>query len=252
MATFDDLMDDAALRGKLLLAMRKALVARFEKLDWIDLGFEHEIGIKQRILQGSQFKSNDDYPDLVHDLLVRLYSEKPAVLKALVLHPRLQSAIEADVPQVVAAVSGTPHVTVAAADAESSSEIVVRALRDAETLIRSGGGAESAVDRLHTALHGYLRHVCSEAGLSYADGATIGDLFKLLRERHPAFANDGPHKKEVDRIRRGMGQILDTLGTLRNHASMAHPTEALLARVDAELTLNAARTVFNYIAATIA
>jgi hypothetical protein len=40
-----------------------------------------------------------------------------------------------------------------------TSEIVESALRDAETLIQSNG-APNALDRVHTAFHGYLREIC--------------------------------------------------------------------------------------------
>jgi hypothetical protein len=42
----------------------------------------------------------------------------------------------------------------------STSEVVTRALRDAETLLASNGAA-SGVDRVHTALHGHLRGCAS-------------------------------------------------------------------------------------------
>ncbi|GAF72241.1 unnamed protein product [marine sediment metagenome] len=45
-----------------------------------------------------------------------------------------------------------------------TSDAVQRALSDAERLL-SSGAAVNAVDRIHTALHGYLRLVCDEAGI---------------------------------------------------------------------------------------
>jgi hypothetical protein len=52
------------------------------------------------------------------------------------------------------------------ADAEYTSEVVARALRDAETLLETSG-PESAVDRAHTALHGHLGYLCEQAGITY-------------------------------------------------------------------------------------
>ena len=46
-----------------------------------------------------------------------------------------------------------------------TSEVVIRALDDVEALLRNGG-ATSAVDRIHTSLHGHLRFLCHAAGIS--------------------------------------------------------------------------------------
>ncbi len=53
---------------------------------------------------------------------------------------------------------------VAAPSPAITSNVVDRAISDAETLIRTTG-ATSGVDRIHTALHGYLRAVCDDAEL---------------------------------------------------------------------------------------
>ena len=56
-----------------------------------------------------------------------------------------------------------------------SSDVVKRALADAENLLRNSGPV-SAVDRVHTALHGYLRAVCDRDGIAYAADASITAL----------------------------------------------------------------------------
>ena len=48
----------------------------------------------------------------------------------------------------------------------SASEFVRVALKDAEHLI-GRGSARSAVDRTHSALHGYLKDMCDEASIQY-------------------------------------------------------------------------------------
>jgi hypothetical protein len=70
-----------------------------------------------------------------------------------------------------------------------SSDIVKRALSDAENLLRNSGPV-SAVDRVHTALHGYLRAVCEQVGVADATDASITALFKLLRGSHPKLADE--------------------------------------------------------------
>jgi hypothetical protein len=54
----------------------------------------------------------------------------------------------------------------------TTSEVVSRALRDAHGLLRVSGAA-SGLDRVHTALHGFLRTVCNEGGLSVMDDAPL-------------------------------------------------------------------------------
>jgi len=67
----------------------------------------------------------------------------------------------------------------------SAWEVVDRAVKDARVLLTSSGSV-SAFDRVHTALHGYLRSACDNTGNTYGKDPSIIDLFKLVREQHPA------------------------------------------------------------------
>jgi hypothetical protein len=106
---------------------------------------------------------------------------------------------------------------------KTSSEAVELALASAETMIKSTG-AKSSVDRLHTALHGYMRVVCDSEGITYMKEATINVLFNLIREQHPAFAKSVPRADDVAKICRAMGKVMDVLNPIRNDHSLAHPT----------------------------
>lgn len=127
-----------------------------------------------------------------------------------------------------------------------TSEVVERALLDAQELLRATG-ATSGVDRLHTALHGYLRAVCADAGLKTSEDASLTDLFKQVRERHPAFLDLGPRSDDILRALKALGTILDSLNPLRNKASVAHPNPALLPEPEAMLVINAARSILHYV-----
>jgi len=81
---------------------------------------------------------------------------------------------------------------------EVTSDAVERALADAEQLIHARG-AVSGVDRVHTAFHGYLRAVCAKLNIVIPDDAGITQLFKLVRENHPAFASGGPRAEDCSR-----------------------------------------------------
>jgi len=123
---------------------------------------------------------------------------------------------------------------------QASTESVERALRDAEHLLKASGPS-SAVDRIHTAFHAYLRAVVSGAGIGDTD-ANVTHLFKVIRTKHPAV--QGPVSS---RILGGMASIVDTINTARNHSSLAHPNEELLDEPDAMLVIHAVRTMLHYL-----
>jgi hypothetical protein len=127
-----------------------------------------------------------------------------------------------------------------------TSDVVGRALADAETLLLNSG-ASSGVDRVHTALHGYLRAVCDAAGISYPADPTTTQLFKALRSSHPAFAATGPRSQDVTRVLLPFATVLDALNPLRNQASLAHPNPTLLEEPEAMVVVNAARTLLRYV-----
>lgn len=95
-------------------------------------------------------------------------------------------------------------------------DVVLRALADADELNRANG-ATSAVDRIHTALHGHVLALCEAAGIEADRETTMNRALKLLR----------------------------------NNASVAHPNEELLDEPEAHLAINAARTVFAFLDAKL-
>jgi hypothetical protein len=126
-----------------------------------------------------------------------------------------------------------------------TSDSVRRALADAETLIERAE-AGHAVDRVHTALHAYLKALCDAAGINVDEGASITHILKALRKGHPALEADGPRASDIDSILKGMSSIIDKLQPVRNRASLAHPNP-ILPEPEANLVINAVRTVFHYL-----
>ena len=127
-----------------------------------------------------------------------------------------------------------------------TSEVVERALLDAQELVRATG-ATSGVDRIHTALHGYMREVCGGASLATVEDASLTELFKQVREAHPAFRDLGPRSEDIARVLRALATILDSFSPLRNKASVAHPNAVLLPEPEAMLVINAARSILHYV-----
>jgi Abortive infection C-terminus len=132
-----------------------------------------------------------------------------------------------------------------------TSEVVERAISDAEMLITSEG-ATSGVDRLHTVLHGYLKAVCDQSGIPYEADATMNRLFRPIREQHPAFVDLGPRAQDITMVMRSMASIMDAMNPIRNNASVAHPNKDLLDAPEAMLVINAARTLLHYLDAKLA
>ena len=130
-------------------------------------------------------------------------------------------------------------------EVESSSEVVRRALDDADTLLRTSG-PQSAVDRVHTAMHGYLHSFGQEIGVKPDGRPTMNQLFKALRGSHPALADIGARGEDVKRILGSFATILDALNPIRNNASVAHPTDQLVGEPEARLVINVVRTLLNY------
>lgn len=132
----------------------------------------------------------------------------------------------------------------------TTSEVVERALADAEHLIKQTG-ATSGVDRVHTAIHGYMRAVCDARGITYTQEATINALFNLIRSQHPALAASGPRSDDITKILRAMSQVMDVLNPIRNQASVAHPNENLLEEAEAMLVINVTRSLLHYLNAKL-
>lgn len=131
-----------------------------------------------------------------------------------------------------------------------TSEVVLRAIADAETLLTSSG-AQSGVDRMHTAFHGFLKVACASTGITHGADPSITELYKLLRREHPGLRELGPHADEVDRVIKAFASAIDSLNTLRNRGSVAHPNDALLDPAEALLYVNAVRSLMTYLSAKL-
>lgn len=128
----------------------------------------------------------------------------------------------------------------------STRDVVVRALADADTLLRANGPL-SAVDRIHTALHGHLLSICETAQIALPPDPSITVAMKQLREHHPNLAAAGARAADVTQVLYAMSNVLDKLNSIRNNASLAHPNETLLGDAEARLAINAGKTVFAFV-----
>jgi Abortive infection C-terminus len=106
--------------------------------------------------------------------------------------------------------------------------------------------------RLDTSLHGHLQYLCDGAGIDYdkRDDATTA-LLKKLRREHPQLQDLGPRSQDIEKVLNAAGAMLDALTPVRNNASLAHPNKDLIGRDEAQLVVNAGRTLLAYLDAKI-
>jgi hypothetical protein len=127
-----------------------------------------------------------------------------------------------------------------------TNETVERAISDTKVLLERNG-ATSGVDRIHTALHGYLKEVCKQGGIDLADNDNLTQVFKKLKTSHPKL-NSGEYKQnDINQIISSFSNTLDKLNPIRNKASLSHPNEELLGEDEAMLVIDSAHTVLNYL-----
>jgi len=127
-----------------------------------------------------------------------------------------------------------------------TSNVVERSINDAKTLMEKSG-ATSGVDRIHTALHGYLKAVCKKQNFSFPSNASLTILLKIIRKEHSAFKNKIGRDRDIERILLSLGTILDALNPIRNLGSVAHPNIELLEEDEAMLVINTAQTILHYL-----
>ena len=127
-----------------------------------------------------------------------------------------------------------------------TNETVERAIQDTKILIEKNG-ATSGVDRIHTALHGYLKEVCKQAGIALTDDENLTQVFKKLKANHPKLQQGGHRQGDIDQIISSFSNTLDKLNPIRNKASLSHPNEELLEEDEAMFVVNSAQTVLNYL-----
>jgi hypothetical protein len=162
--------------------------------------------------------------------------------------PATRQAMHADILRLIERLDAEQLVT--GATLQITSEVVERALTDAENLIQTSGPT-SALDRVHTALHGYLQAVCDSEGIGYRRDDTMVALLRKLESEHPKLSDLGPRAQDIGKVLNASASILDAMLPVRNQASVAHPNQELLDEAEARLVINVARSLLNYLNAKL-
>ena len=159
----------------------------------------------------------------------------------------VQGALKGSKPELYNVIESIVNgvVLVASPEVNNTNESVFKALEDAEVLLTTQG-ASSAYDRMHTALHGFLRQICDNNNISFVSGDAITALLPKISKYIKQQPDDDRNSKVVDMLR-SAASMLDTINYLRNHHSMSHPNENLLKESDAKFAINLARSIMTYI-----
>lgn len=131
-----------------------------------------------------------------------------------------------------------------------TSDVVIEALEDAKSLVRERK-AVSAVDRVHTALHGYLRSICTQAGIAFVEEDGLAVLVKKIFASHPKFQSL-TGGGDIGNIAKSLGSITTALNPIRNTGSLAHANENLIDEPEAMLAVNSVKTLMTYFESRLA
>ncbi|AVX19623.1 Abortive infection C-terminus [Carboxydocella sporoproducens DSM 16521] len=124
-------------------------------------------------------------------------------------------------------------------------ETIRRAISDAESFMKEGKYS-SAIDRVHTSLHGYLRLLLDTKKVSYEESDTLMQLYSKLHNSLDPIEN-----KEINNLIkstiRSASAVIDSINTIRNKHSLSHPNEEIVGESEAKLVIGICKVLFDYI-----
>lgn len=237
-------------RRQKVLIISRAVQATFSSSEWTEIGYltgtDEWIDRHPRLLRSLHW-GDEDYKGHVMDAVAHILDKDQENLRRLIEYDPIASCLKTNEPGLYLELRGEVFgMEVPDVVPKSSSDTGLAALADAQALLRSRGPT-SAVDRVHTGFHDFLKAACDHASIPYPPKPTPNQLLKILLERHPSLADLGPRTEEIKRIVRTSAAIVDAFGTLRNQASLVHPNEELLGHEEALLVINLARSLLRFL-----
>ena len=241
-------------RGQKILIISEAIQRTFSSSEWTEIGYitgvDEWIDHHPRLLRSLNW-GDDDYKGHVLDAVKHILEKDPQNLGKLLEYKPIYSWLKKNelgsYHELYSEVSGmdVPHV-----EPSTSTDSGLAALADAQALLRNRG-ATSAVDRVHTGLHAFLKAACDRSSINYPSNPSANQLLKLLLKHHPALNDLGPRTEDIRRMIRSSASIIDAMGTLRNNTSLAHPNEELLGHDEALFVINLARSLLRFLDAKV-
>lgn len=128
----------------------------------------------------------------------------------------------------------------------SRSDAIKKAIEGTEIFIKEGK-YDSAVDRVHTAFHGYLRKLLTDHQIPFAREDTLSILYNKLHDFYGKTIQPPDVAEKIKKIMRsGMGMV-NAINELRNQNTIAHPNGALIQKREAQLVIRLVNAMVDYI-----
>lgn len=128
----------------------------------------------------------------------------------------------------------------------SRSDTIQKAIEDANIFIREGK-YDSAVDRIHTAFHGYLHQLLTDHSIDFTKDERLPALYSKI---HDYYGNRIQPPEVAARIkttvRSGIGMV-NSINELRNNNTIAHPNGVLIQEREARLVIRLVNVITDYI-----
>lgn len=128
----------------------------------------------------------------------------------------------------------------------SHSDTIQKAIEDATLFIREGK-YDSAVDRVHTAFHGYLRQLLTNHSIAFGKDDGLPALYNKL---HEYYGNSIQPQEVAARIKatvRSAIGVVNSINELRNNNTVAHPNGELIQKREAQLVIRLVNAIVDYI-----
>lgn len=134
-------------------------------------------------------------------------------------------------------------------DELDKSKTLSKTIEDAEEFIRKGKYL-SAIDRVHTTLHGYLRWRLDSMSIDYSESDTLMQLYSKLHNN----LNITPESSDINEIIkttiRSASAVINSINTARNKHSLSHPNTDIIGDKEAKLLIGLSKFIFDYIEST--
>ncbi|MDF8367957.1 abortive infection family protein [Weissella paramesenteroides] len=123
---------------------------------------------------------------------------------------------------------------------------VVKAISDAEESMISGQ-YENAIDRVHTAIHGYFRNILAQNGIQFQQDEKINKLYNQIQTLIENEIEPAEVASLVKTTVRSASGIINTLNDSRNRHSLSHPSDSIIGKNEAKLVISMANAIVEYI-----
>lgn len=123
---------------------------------------------------------------------------------------------------------------------------VFKAISDAEESM-TNGQYENAIDRVHTAIHGYFRSILEQNGIQFQQDEKINKLYKQIQFLIENEIEPAEVASLVKTTVRSASGIISTLNDVRNRHSLSHPSASIIGKNEAKLVISMANAIVEYI-----